>query len=310
MFYSRALIDTEEKDETGHPIVRQAMSQLEAIRASMQGLSHAAYTFWPSCILFVSGFFVTADAFALLRLRQHKIILLHSECPYQDTEQLTRAPFADVNLLNDPTNIAAYEALGVPALYMPHAYRPELHYPRTGPVNPELAADLTFIGTAFKSRIEFFEAMDLAGVDFLLGGSYWDEDTAEDSPLRQYLSQDNMCVDNSETAELYRHATCGINLYRRESEDEHRGEGWAMGPREVELAATGCFFLRDPRAEGDEVLSMLPTFSGPGDASEQLRWWLGHPAEREAAAQKARLAIADRTFVNNARRLLAELAQL
>jgi spore maturation protein CgeB len=310
LFYSSALIDSGEKDETGHPIVRQAMTQPEAIRASMQGLSHAAYTFWPDCILFVSAFFVTADAFSLLRLRRHKIILLHSESPYQDTEQLTRAPFADLNLLNDPTNIKAYTDLGVPALYMPHAYRPELHHPRTGPRNLELAADLTFIGTAFQSRIAFFEAMDFTGIDFLLGGSYWDEDLPPRSPLRRYLSQDKACVDNTETAELYRHAKCGINLYRQESEDDHRGEGWAMGPREVELAATGLWFARDARPESDQVFPMLPSFTTPREASDLIRWALAHDREREAAATAARAAIADRTFAGNAAKLLRALDEL
>lgn len=312
-FYSRALIDTEEKDETGHPIVRQAMTQLEAIRATMQGLSHAAYTYWPDVVLFVSAFFVEAGTFALMRARRHKIVMLHTESPYQDTEQLTRAPFADINLLNDPTNIAAYSELG-PAFYIPHAYRPDLHHPRTGPVNPELAADLTFIGTAFESRVAFFEAMArqpaFDGTDFLLGGSYWKEETQESSLLRKYLSQDCACVDNAETAELYRHARCGINLYRRESEDDHRGEGWAMGPREVEMAASGLFFLRDPRPESDSLLPMLPSFATPEDAAEQLRWWLGHDAERQAAARAARAAVADRTFAGNARRLLGWLEEL
>jgi hypothetical protein len=49
---------------------------------------------------------------------------------------------------------------------------------------------------------------------------------------------------------------------------------------------------------------MLPTFDGPGDASEQLRWWLAHDKAREKAATQARAAVADRTFGAGARRLL------
>lgn len=82
LFYSKALIDTEKTDETGHPIVRQAMTQAEAVKAAMQGLSHACYTFWPAVVLFVSGFFVEAGTFALMRQRRHKIVLLHTESPY------------------------------------------------------------------------------------------------------------------------------------------------------------------------------------------------------------------------------------
>jgi spore maturation protein CgeB len=95
-----------------------------------------------------------------------------------------------------------------------------------------------------------------------------------------------------------------LNLYRREAHAADKADGWSMGPREVEMAACGLFFLRDPRPEGDEVLDMLPTFATPEDASEQLRWYLGHDGEREAAARKAREAIQDRTFDNHAARLL------
>jgi hypothetical protein len=73
------------------------------------------------------------------------------------------------------------------------------------------------------------------------------------------------------------------------------------------MAATGLFFLRDPRGEGDEVLPMLPTFSGPEDASEKLKWFLAHEDLRLDAAAKAREAVADRTFEIHAKQLLGLL---
>lgn len=303
------MIDTGEIDRDGYPIVKQAMPLGDAIKASMQGLTHAAYTFWPDAILFVSGFFLEPGIFEIIRARNHKLVMLHTESPYQDEEQLARGAHMHLNLLNDPVNISAYQELA-PALYMPHAYRPELHYPRSGPVNPRLAADLTFIGTAFQSRIAFFEAMDYGGADFLLGGANWDEDLSKGSRLRPYLGHHEGCVDNDQAAELYRNAKCGINVYRRESEDDHAGEGWAMGPREVEMAMCGLPFLRDPRPEGDEIFSMLPTFASPQEASEQLAYWLAHDSEREKAASLAMEAVRDRTFANNAKRLLRALETL
>jgi spore maturation protein CgeB len=236
-----------------------------------------------------------------MRDRGHKVVLLFSESPYQDDMQLSLAEHADLSLVNDPVNIAAYRQFG-PAEYMPHAYRPHVHRP--GPAEPELKSDFAFVGTGFKSRVEFFERMDFSGLDVLLAGTW--PDLADDSPLRRYLAggETVQCTDNEETAAIYRSSRAGINFYRREAEDAHRGEGWAMGPREVEMAASGLFFLRDPRPEGDEVFPMLPTFAGPEDASEQLRWWLAHDREREKAAAAARAAVADRTFEANAKRLL------
>ena len=306
-----ASIDTGERDEEGRKIVRPAMTPQQAFNAAMQGLSHACLTFWPDVILYVSGFFLNAGLMQLMQSRNFIQVILHTESPYEDAAQLLRGQLADLNLLNDPKNIGRFREWG-PAEYMPHCYRPELHHPRTGPLNPELAADLAFIGTAFKSRIEFFTAMDLAGLDVLIGGNDWGA-TPEDSPLAPFVGTglgNPDCVDNEQTAEIYRHARTGLNLYRRETSEGGSAEGWAMGPREVEMAASQLFFLRDPRAEGDEVLSMLPTFSGPGDASEKLRWWLAHDRERQRAADKARLAVMDRTFDVNARRMLQLLEGL
>lgn len=304
-FYGHALISTGDVDETGHPLVRRAMNDEDALRAAMQGLSHAALAMWPDVILFISGFFVTPGIMGLIQSRRMKVVLLGTESPYQEKMQLERAQCADLVLLNDPVNIEQYRDLGVTAEYAPHAYRPSVHYPRTGPVNTELAADLAFIGTGFASRIDFFERMKLADLDVLLGGCW---PLAQHSPLRQFMGHDiEECVPNYEAAEVYRNAKCGINFYRREYDDadvDTQAVPWAMGPREVEQSACGLFYLRDPRAEGDELLDMLPTFSGPEDAGEQIRWWLAHDAERDEAAHKAREAIADRTFTSNAKRLL------
>ena len=214
-------------------------------------------------------------------------------------------------MLNDPANLRLYDEWAIPAMYMPHAYRPAVHYPRTVPLEDPI--DFTFIGTCFKSRLEFFERLDLAGIDALIAGNDWGK-IPETSPLVPYIGTgltDADCVHNADTADLYRRSAMGINFYRRESEDEHLGDvGIAMGPREVEMAACNLCFLRDPREEGDKLLHMLPTFASPEDASEQLRWWLANPVEREEAARRAREAVRDRTFVNNARRLLRALEEL
>ncbi len=305
-------MDTQTKDEYGLPIVKQALSEDMAFTMAMQGLSHALYTFWPAVVLFVSGFFTTAGLLDLIKKRNHKIVMLATESPYQEDQQLTRAPFVDLNLLNDPANLHLYENLGIPALYMPHAYRPGVHYPRTGPY-PADSPDLIFIGTGFKSRIEFFEKLDLNGIDTLIAGNEWGK-IPQASPLVPYIGTGLTradCVHNTDAAQLYRSSKMGINFYRRESEDAHANDiAIAMGPREVEMAACRLCFLRDKREEGDRVLSMLPTFDGPHDASEQLRWWLSHPDEREKAAGQAQEAVQDRTFANNAKRMLQALDNL
>lgn len=305
--HANALVDTGTTDEDGHPIVRNQYTEGGVFLAAMEGLSHALLTFWPDVVLFVSGFYINAGTLQLIRSRRFKIVMLCTESPYQDSEQLERAQLADLVLLNDPVNLDMFRE-HVRAEYMPHAYRPSLHHPRTGPPDPDLASDLCFIGTAFASRIEFFEAMNLDGIDVLIGGNDWGKLDPSSTVARFVGSPlgEPDCVDNEQTVRLYQHARTSLNLYRRETSPAENwdGQAWAMGPREVELAACGLPFLRDPRPEGDAVLPFLPTFDSPAEASEQLRWLLGHPDTREVLGRRAREAIADRTFTANAKRLL------
>jgi spore maturation protein CgeB len=285
-------------DEDGRPALRKALDRDVALATAAHEILKPAFLGWPDVVLLVSAFWYPPYLLDVMRGRGMQVVLLHSESPYQDDEQLERAAHADLNLLNDPVNIEAYRDLA-PAEYMPHAFRPSVHHP--GPA--EKKWDFSFIGTGFPSRVAFFEQMDLTGLDVHFGGPWMD--LPEDSPLRDWTATtlDN-CIDNGDTAEIYRQSRTSLNLYRRESEDTHAGEGWAMGPREVELAACGTWFTRDPRPESDELFGMLPSFTSPEEASDQIRWALAHPDQREKAAGQAREAVADRTFSANAKRLL------
>lgn len=304
-FYDAALIDTGIFDGEGRPAVRKAMSREQALELAANGILSACYQLWPDVILFTSAFFTPPWILEVLRARGHTIVMLFTETPYQTGQQLEMAKYADYCLLNDPTGIEQYQAL-CPSVYMPHAYRSTVHYPALPGAAKEW--DLAFIGSGFPSRVEFFSAMDLAGLKVRLAGPWMG--LPPDSPLRDYTDEDpEGCVDNEDTADVYRDTRTGINFYRRESEADTAGQGWAVGPREVELAACGTWFTRDPRPESDELFPMLPAFTSPAEASDQIRWALAHPREREKAAGQAREAIADRTFDNNAKALLRMISK-
>jgi hypothetical protein len=289
--------------EIGNGEPRKALAPAQAHELAVNGLYAALYKTRPDVLLAVSGFFYQADLLELARSYGTRVVLLHTESPYEDDRQLEIAAHADLNLINDPTNIDTFRTVA-PTVYVPHSYRPSIHHP--GTADPKLSADLAFVGTGYASRVDFLEAMDLGGLDVLLAGNW--QQLADDSPLRKFVAHEpDECLDNEQTIEVYRSAKIGMNLYRREAQAAHLAAGWAMGPRELEMAACGLFFLRDPRPEGDELLPMLPTFAGPGDASEQLRYWLAHPDKRHELARRAREAVADQTFTNRAAELLALL---
>ena len=293
VFYNEAWIKTDEGE------FRKALDSEAAVHHALNGLAAGLFKFRPHVLLVVSGFFTDTDVLDQARSTGTRVVLLMTESPYEEERQLKLAAHADLVLLNDPTHIDRYETIA-PTVYAPHAYRPSVHSP--GPTD-EKPSDLVFVGTGYPSRIEFFEAMDLAGLDVALAGNWMR--LAETSLLRSAVVHDiDECFDNADAVPLYRASRSGINFYRREADAEDLISGWSMGPREVELAACGLFFLRDHRGEGDEVLPMLPTFESPTDASEQLRWWLRHDDHRQTAATKAREAVADRTFHNHAAKLL------
>lgn len=275
-----------------------------AARLAAKGIEAACYEYLPQVLVVTSCFYVPLDILDLIRARRTKVVIVHTEEPYEHDRQLRRAAHADLNLLNDPTNLEAFRAVQPNSHYMPHAYDPDVHTP--GPAAPKLASDFCFVGTGYQSRIDFLEAVDWSGIDVALAGNWGQLD--EDSPLRPFVAHGlDECVDNADAINLYRSTKASANLYRREAERPELEAGWACGPREIELAATGTFFLREPRGEGDELFPMVPSFEGPEDFGDKLRWWLAHPDKRQEVVAAARAAVVDRTFSRNAERLLSLL---
>ncbi|HEY2060027.1 MAG TPA: hypothetical protein VGH57_16785, partial [Amycolatopsis sp.] len=157
--YDAALVETGNVDAAGHPEVRKLFTREQAIHLAADRLFGDCMKWWPHVVLGVSAFFVSPWYLDVMRDRGIKTVLLHTESPYQDDEQMSRGQFADLNLLNDPVNLDLWNELDIPAVYMPHAYDPDIHYPNWG----ERKTDFSFVGTLFKSRAQFFSQMDFEG---------------------------------------------------------------------------------------------------------------------------------------------------
>jgi spore maturation protein CgeB len=320
-FYDAAYLYTGKHDGEGHGEFKKALAHKhDVIALAANGVMSTAYQFWPDLIIIVSAFFIPLDVIDTLRSRGHKVVLIFTESPYEESRQIEQATHADLVLLNDPLRLPEYDALGIPAFHIPHAYRPSLHYP--GPGEDELATDFAFFGTGYPNRIEFFAKMialgAFEGIDVTIGGNW--EGCKDDDAVLAYLSHERSeCVDNEIAVRSYRSAKVGMNLYRREAgrgiEDPVEKARAALGPsaagpREIEMAACGLFFLRDPGPESDAIFPMLPSFASAEDAAEQLQWWLKRDDEREKGAREARAAIRHRTFTANAQTLLKMLDAL
>jgi hypothetical protein len=293
-FYGRAHI----KHDDGSFV--RAFSGDAAASMAAKGLEAALYEWWPDVVIIVSGFFMPPQMWGVLARRPHHVVYWCTESPYEDDRQARGARYADSVVLNDPTNLDTFRKdVNERTIYVPHSYDPDVHYPGTGTTEH----DFVFVGTGFPSRIEWLERVDWTGIDAKLAGNW---NLVEDgSPLEPLLLHERgFCVDNKDAAELYRTAKVSLNLYRKEHSEGSHADGWAMGPREVELAACGTFYFREPRGEGDELFPHLPIVSTPEAFGSELRWWLTNDAARRDAADQARRLVADRTFHSSARRLL------
>ena len=93
---------------TAAPRMRKAMDRQVALETAAHEILRPAFLCWPDVVLLVSAFWYPPYLLDVMRGRGMKVVLLHTESPYQDDEQLERAAHADLNLLNDPVNIAAY----------------------------------------------------------------------------------------------------------------------------------------------------------------------------------------------------------
>jgi spore maturation protein CgeB len=280
----------------------------EAITLASKGLEAKMYEMQPDLLVVISAFFLTDFQWKLFRQRGQKVALILTESPYEDDRQIAQIERAEptVTLINDPTNLTRYRNGNRHVYYMPHAYDPMKHRP--GKVKQ--TRDFIFVGTGYPSRVEFFEQVDFTGLRATIAGNW--RGLEPDSHLRDLLLYEKAdhCSYNSETIELYQSAKVSANLYRAstnaqgEANSASLGQGWSVGPREIELAATETFFVREPRGEGDELFPMLPTFSEPAEFGELVRWWASHDRQRKRVAVAARAAIQDRTFDAHARRLL------
>lgn len=264
----------------------------EAAMNAAVTLEGSCWEHQPEMILIFTGYYLPPEFYDIARRNGHKVVLMCTESPYEDDRQLLQAYHCDAVILNDTRNIEKFNEI-CPTYYFGHGFDPEVHYPGEG--NPDYLSEFCFVGTGFPQRIEFFEKMDWTTINAAFAG-YW-QATKPESPLRELLVHDiDDCLENSEAAAMYRSSLISANLYRKEKNANGNHDGHSCGPREIEMAACGLFFLRESRPESDSLFPMLPTFTSPGDLQDQIYFWLNNFEERQLRATQALEAVQHRTF--------------
>lgn len=272
-------IGSDDKTFTMEDVAINATAMLEA----------ACWEQQPDIILIITGYYLPPVFYDMAR-RQSKVILMVTESPYEDDRHLKMAEHCDAVIINDTKNLEAFNEI-CPTFYYGHGYDPDLHTP--GFATPDLISEFCFVGTGFPERVAFLEKIDWTTINATFAGNW--QALEENSPLKPLVAHDiKDCIDNKDAVKIYQSSLISANLYRKQHTYSY--DGHSCGPREIEMAACGLFFLRETRPESDTLFPMLPTFSNPKELQDGIHYWLNRPEERQNRADQALQAIADRSF--------------
>ena len=253
-------------------------------------------------VFVISGMYLHPDALIMLRRAGRRVALLLTESPYEDDRQIRVARLADVVFTNERTSVQGLRAVNPNVYYLPHAYDPRKHRPTAETDDDVPAHDVVFVGTGFQERLDILGAVDWAGIDLGLYGTY--ELMGSRSKLRQFVR--GKVVSNEFAAALYRRAKIGLNLYRQ-SVHYHRDSprittAESVNPRALELAACGVFTISDYRPEVEEVFGgLVPTFTTPQQLQKLLSFWLADETGRQTLASGLPGRVARSAFYHRAK---------
>lgn len=265
----------------------------------------------PDLVLVVSSHYLHVDTYVLLRRAGFRIAVVLTECPYQDEGQMLLAELSDWVFVNDRNSVDRFRAKNQRTWYLPPAYEPAVH--RAVAPDPAKASDVFFVATGFKERLEFLEAIDWTGIDFVLRGLW---PMGDDSPVRQYWKDE--LIPNEEVPGWYASTKIALNFHRTSrgfgynmEGDIVLGEAYSVNPRTYELAACRTFQLCDDTRPELRALfgDSIPTFRDAQDLEAMIRYYLAHPAERARCAEEAYWRVHPHTFRNRARDLVERIVR-
>ena len=298
-------------------------------------------------VVVITGDYWHPDHTVQLRNGGMPVACLYTESPYHDTPSLPNLSLYDHVWVNERVGMAHIQEMlrlmgsQCRATYLPLGYDPAAHTPAhewlpEGGVRPH---DVVFVGTGFMERVETLAAVPWRGVDLGLYGNWrfllpwWAVRKPgainggmatrvamkvaarfrAASPLWPYIR--GGVTSNRRTAELYRHAKIGLNLFRSSAlyrpDSPRVAKAESMGPRLYELAATGTFILSEHRAEVTEVFGdSVPTFRSPGELAELVWFYLARPGLRQEMASTLPARMRGHSWADRARVVVQDLRQV
>lgn len=267
-------------------------------------------------VFVVSGMYQHPDYYILLRSCGFKVALVCTETPYDIEYELRACKHADVVFTNERSSLPVFQAVHPRAYYLPHGWHPGVHdvMAKAADDGDVAAHDVVFVGTYFDERVKFLASMDWTGIDVGLYGGTDDLDgrTRAGRALKPFVR--GHLLKNTKTAALYRKAKIGLNFHRTSKgygpNVTHIAHAESLNPRCYELAATGCYFVSDYRAEMADVFGdALQTFKDAKECESLIRSALGDDVQRRERAAACQRSVQAHTWRHRADIIVRAVAE-
>jgi spore maturation protein CgeB len=272
-----------------------------------EGLPYKAITEGTPWALVINGMSLHPNGLWALRRIGVKVAVWFTEAPYEVQEHHL-AQVADLAFTSERSSVAAFQGVldghtGGKAVYLPHAYNPEVHHPLDGGEPPIEKHDVVLVGTGFLERQWLLENVDWEGIDLCLGG-LWPGIEQSDilARYRQYS-----CLANEDTVKLYHGAKIVLNPHRWAPSAE------SLNPRAYEAAACGAFQITDRRAEVEELFGdSVPSYEpgNPWQLEALIRHYLEDSEGRVSKAKEANRKVQGHNFTMRAETIIRSIREV
>lgn len=220
------------------------------------------------------------------------------------------APFYDIfAVIQKGPFTRELNAIGVDnVLYLPLAAQPDFHRPlELSPIDrKKYGSDISFMGAGYPNRRVAFQK--LVGKNFKIWGNEWDGDHV----LKPLLQFDGRRVSSEECVKIFNATSINLNLHSSIQADQLVTHGDFINPRTFELCGCGAFQLVDKRQLMDEAFDSdeLATFESMDDLMDKVDYFLAHPEECRAYAEKGKARVLrEHTYAARMQSLLDFTAQ-
>ncbi len=189
--------------------------------------------------------------------------------------------------------------------YLPVGCDPIVHTPLTLSEDERRrwGSPISFMGAGYHNRQQLFASM--AEYPLKIWGTEW----PDCKPFDRLVQEGGRRLSPDEYMKVFNATDININLHSSHERDGVDPFGDFLNPRTFELAAAGVFQLVDKRsllAEAFEEGAEMVTFSNVRDLREKIDYYLSHPDERIAIAQRAQArALREHTYGHRVQKMLS-----